>query len=83
MLFSLLVIASMSSPVLEQPLATHVREMTIRMLISDSDTEESAIDKEVHDIYAMRGFLTTSEVGDEASYDFVFLLMSQPHSVQQ
>src|SRR3954471_6416310 len=82
MLFLLLVIGSMASPVPDQPLAAHIREMTNQMLLSRSDANESAFDKEVQDIYAKHGLLASSEVGDQAAYDFVFLLLSQPRSFQ-
>jgi hypothetical protein len=82
MLFPILVIASMTVPVPNQPLAAHIREMTTQMLLSQTDSEGAAIDKDVQDIYAKHGLLATSEVGDEAAYDFIFLLMGQPRTFQ-
>jgi hypothetical protein len=82
MFFLLLVMGSMTSPVPDQPLAVRIREMTNQMLLSQSDSEKSAIDKNVPDIYARYGLLATSEVGDEAAYDFIFLRIGQPRFFQ-
>jgi hypothetical protein len=82
MLFSILVIASMTVPVPNQPLTAPIREMTIRMLLSGTDSEGAAIDKDIQDIYAKHGLLAKSEVGDEAAYDFIFLRMDQPRAFQ-
>jgi hypothetical protein len=82
MLFFLLAMGLTTSPVPDQALAARIREMTNQMLLSQSDSEESAIDKAVQEIYARHGLLATPEVGDEAAYDFVFLLTNQPRAFQ-
>lgn len=50
------------------------------MLLSQTESEGAAISRKVQGIYAKRGLLVTSEVGDEAAYDFVFMLMGQPRA---
>ncbi len=82
MLFPTLVIALITVPVPNQPLAAQIRGMTTQMLLSQTDSEGAAINKDVQDIYTKHGLLATSEVGDEAAYDFVFMLMGQPRAFQ-
>ena len=66
----------------EQSLAAHVREITPQRLLTEDSSKEAAIDKDIRDIYSKRGLLSASDVGDEAAYDFVFLLMAQSRAFQ-
>lgn len=83
MWFSILVMAALTSPPSQKQLAVRIRELTHQMLVSQTDAEGAAISKEIMDIYAKHGVPTTSQVGDEAAYDFVFFVMSQPRSFQK
>ena len=77
------VIGWLTLPSLDQSLAARIRDMTNRALLGQSESEEAAINKEVRDIYVQYGLLSASQVGDEAAYDFIFLLTGQPRSIQR
>ncbi|MEG9432798.1 DUF6624 domain-containing protein [Terriglobus sp. ADX1] len=82
MLLPIVLAASLAMSDSDQALAIHIREITTRRLLTQVPSEEAAIDAEVQVIYAKHGLLTRSEVGDEAAYDFIFLLTNQLHAFQ-
>lgn len=69
-------LVAMQSAPADPALAARVVSLTYAYLDTDDQKQEDAITAEVRQIYRTRGVLTVAAVGDEASYDFVFLICS-------
>jgi len=68
-------VAAQSAPA-DPVLAAHVVSLTRAIFDADDQKQEDAISAEIRKIYRDRGILTVATAGDEAAYDFVFLICS-------
>ena len=68
-------VALQSAPA-DPALAARIVSLTHALFDTDDQKQEDALTAEVRQIYRDRGVLTVATVGDEAAYDFVFLICS-------
>jgi hypothetical protein len=59
---------------MDTDLAARIERILREFLATEDDKAEKALSGEVAEIFANRGLPATAEVGDDAAYDFVFLI---------